>query len=93
MSLKPRIWQHKETKKTFRAMPWWEIPEPLDLGIEDVVLPGRSTKFGVLVQIGWLLENEHSVWFGVNSSAAEWFDDITRAAEPTSESGMASGLK
>ena len=73
----PRLWQHKETKKQVRAMPWWEMPEPLDLGIKDSQIDGQKVKIGALVQIGWLLENENGVWFGLGLNAAEHFEDIT----------------
>ena len=81
----PRIWEHKQNKKRLRVTPWWECVEPI-LGSEDdygaaavgrELMEGRKFKIGALVQVGWLLENEHGVWFGVGPTAEEAFTDVT----------------
>ena len=77
-------WQHKETKKIVRATPWWEIPEDFveELKIIDAIRDkkdewkDRQFKIGALVQVGWLLENEHGVWLGVGPKAKESFDEL-----------------
>jgi len=84
--MKPKIWEHKETKKRVRVMPWWEIPEDFLDGIglasalqkekEKDDFKERAIKIGALVQIGWFLENEHGVWLGVGPSAKESFTEI-----------------
>ena len=73
----PRKWRHKETKKELRVMPWWEIPESI-LSEKEApnVAPDRMYKIGALVQVGWLLENEHGVWLGVGPKAADSFEDM-----------------
>lgn len=71
-----RIWEHKETKKRVRVLPWWECLDPLaDEKLADLC-EGRMFKIGALVQIGWLLENEHGMWLGVGPKAAESFNDL-----------------
>jgi hypothetical protein len=78
----PENWKHKETGKMVRAMPWWECPGDFvaDLGIEDAIREKsdewkeRRFKIGALVQIGWLLENEHGAWMGVGPSAKDCFE-------------------
>ena len=81
----PRLWKNKESGKEFRVMPWWEavkegdIEETNELGEMVTEVAGRPCKFGVITQIGFLLENEHGVWFGVNLSAAEHFEDLGEA--------------
>lgn len=79
-----RVWRHKETKKIVRSTPWWEIPEGI-LDDETVTAamkakgdpwPERKYKIGALVQVGWLLENEHGVWWGVGPKAIDSFEDL-----------------
>jgi hypothetical protein len=78
----PRIWRNKESGSSVRVMPWWEtvkdgeIEEVNELGEMITEVSGRPAKFGVLVQIGYLIENDHGIWLGVNRSAAEAFDDM-----------------
>lgn len=74
----PQTWENKKSKQRMRAMPWWEtVPDTAitdtDMKIPEVDVPW---KFGMLVQIGWLLENETGVWFGVSSKAKELFNVV-----------------
>lgn len=74
----PRMWQHKENKKKIKVMPWWECVDPI-LSDEDTgvgVAEGRKFKIGSIVQIGWLLENEHGVWLGVGPETSKYFNDM-----------------
>jgi hypothetical protein len=78
----PRVWRNKKSGQTLRVMPWWETikdgeveeVDPLGHMIREEF--GRPAKFGVLVQIGYLLENESGCWFGVNRSVVEGFEDL-----------------
>lgn len=80
----PKVWEHKINKKRLNVMPWWECVEPMvasdtDYGAVDVgkeIADGRKFRIGAIVQIGWLLENEHGVWFGVGPQAEESFIEI-----------------
>ncbi len=88
---KSRTWRHKESKKIVEVLPWWEVLEPI--ADQDFLPMGKTNyKFGMLVQVGWLLRNEHGVWLGVGSSAAEHFEDIT-PAEPTNSTVASVELK
>lgn len=85
----PRIWQHKKNKGKMRVMPWWEtvkdgeFEEVDELGHAiSVVAEGRTCKFGVLVQIGYLIENEHGIWFGVGPDVAKEFKDMGPEKRP-----------
>lgn len=75
--MNPQYWQHKKTKKKFRVMPWWECLDDQTLLSEKDLPPdmtdGRKYKIGALIQVGWLLENEHGVWLGVGPDAAKEF--------------------
>lgn len=76
-----QVWQHKKTRKRFRVLPWWECLEPI---LTDADLPkelaDRKVKIGSLVQIGWLLENEHGICIGTHPKAIEQFKVIKKAA-------------
>ena len=82
----PHVWVHKQTGKTLLATPWWEIlgsDEILDLKSKEISnedpWPDRKIKIGTLTQVGWLLQNEHGVWFGVGPDAANYYDDMGEA--------------
>jgi hypothetical protein len=81
----PRLWKHKDTGKELRVMPWWEtvkdgeVEEVNELGHMIAEVAGRPIKFGVLTQVGYLLENKHGVWLGVGPRATESFVDIGEA--------------
>lgn len=74
----PRIWQNKINKKKFRVMPWWERAECDDNELDKAMTTKfkRPCKFGILMQIGYLLENEHGIWFGLNLTAKKQFKDL-----------------
>ena len=76
----PKIWQHKKTKKKVRVMPWWETVEGSAIRDKDIGVaePGIPWKFGMLVQVGWLLENENNVWFGVGPTAKDSFKEVKK---------------
>lgn len=84
----PRRWKNKTSGQTVRVMPWWETvkdgeAEGVDeLGKLVTEAAGRPCKFGVITQVGYLLENEHGIWLGIGPKGAEHFDDITEAPQP-----------
>ena len=77
---KTKIWKHKENGKEYFVRPWWDCADgsfPSDVMKDDKdEWPDRMFAFGTLVQIGWLLKNEHDVWFGANHTIKEYFDEI-----------------
>lgn len=86
-SINVRRWRHKKNGKELRVLPWWECIEPIvsDDGIKgSIQLKGeeigmdkdRKFKIGAIIQIGWLLENECGVWFGVGPGAQKEFEDL-----------------
>ncbi len=86
----PRTWVHKKNKKKLRVMPWWEtvkdgeVERVDELGQMVSEVAGRICKFGVLVQVGYLLENEHGMWLGVGPKAAKEFHDKGAWKKPIS---------
>lgn len=64
-------------------MPWWEtvrdgeVEEVDEFGHMIAETAGRPAKFGVLVQIGFLIENDAGVWFGLGPDAQKHFEDVT----------------
>lgn len=79
----PRIWENKRSGDRLRVMPWWEtitedgkVEEVDDLGHMIASVAGRPCKFGVLVQVGYLLENVHGIWLGLRPKAVDEFIDL-----------------
>ena len=79
----PRLWQNKTLGQKVRVMPWWEIVNGGEMVQVDElgemiteVAGGRLCKFGVITQVGYLLENEHGVWLGVGPKATKHFKDL-----------------
>lgn len=84
----PRIWKNKKTGKKFPIVPWWEtvkdgeIDKVDELGQLIAEVAGRPCKFGVIVQVGFLLENEYGVFLGVGPMAAKEFEDLGEWKKP-----------
>lgn len=78
----PRLWKNKTSGAKVRVMPWWEtikdgeVEEVDELGEMLSVVADRPCKFGTLVQIGYLIENQHGVWFGMGPNAIDSFEDL-----------------
>jgi hypothetical protein len=76
-------WKHKEKGNIVRVAPWYEIVEPvLELSGNEAVKAKlaerpRGVKFGALVQVGWLLEQEHGIFIGVHLDVADQFELYT----------------
>ena len=85
MTIKIRKWRHKETGKEYNVLPWWECEATLIeakdseqiLKDEEDDWKDRLYAIGALVQVGWLVENDEGVWFGVGPKAKDHFDEIT----------------
>lgn len=83
----PRLWRNKTSGQELRVMPWWEtiqngeIERVDEMGKLVTEVAGRPCKFGIITQIGYLLENEHGVWFGVGPKAADSFEDLGEAPQ------------
>lgn len=77
-----KVWLHKEKGDFCFATPWWEIPEANEvvaLKADEAVTAGlgeNRIKFGVLVQVGWLIQNQNDMWLGVGMKAQEAFEDL-----------------
>lgn len=79
----PRLWENKLSGQRVRVMPWWEtvtesgIAEVDEMGrMISETIGGRPCKFGVITQIGFLIENEHGIWIGLGPKAPEGFIDL-----------------
>jgi len=79
-----RLWKNKTSQKEFKVTEWWEVPPgddqiaviEMEVDFGDGKKRKVPTKLGVLYQVGWLLESEHGVWFGLNLDAASQFEDL-----------------
>jgi hypothetical protein len=76
----PAIWEHKVTKKRANVHPWWELLPNTEIKDKDLEMPipNQPWKWGMLIQVGWLLENEHGMWMGVGPKAEEAFNVIKK---------------
>lgn len=83
----PRRWKNKTSGQVVRVMPWWEaiqdgkIEQVNELGEMLSEVGGRPAKFGTIVQIGYLIENEHGIWFGLGPQAKDQFEDLGEIKE------------
>lgn len=77
-----RKWKNKTTGKIFNVVPWWScdgslVDRPEELLKDDTDdWKDRLFCIGVLGQIGWMIENDNGVWFGVGPKAKEQFEEI-----------------
>lgn len=81
------IWCHKENGDLVLASPRWE---PLTIDFDESLFKEMAPELmaevgdrriarGVLCQVGWLIENGHGVWFGIDLRANEQFVDLGEA--------------
>lgn len=63
-------------------MPWWEIVndgkvvEVDELGQAITQSANRPCKFGIIYQVGYLIENQHGIWLGLGPQAEKEFKDL-----------------
>jgi hypothetical protein len=85
MEIKVRRWKNKTSGKEFNVLPWWDCrADIIDKPTSEVLLKDKDEDWkdrlyaiGVLAQIGWLLEAEDGVWFGVGPKAKDHFDEMS----------------
>lgn len=89
----PRKFRNRRSGQVFKAMPWWEavkegeIEQVNELGLLVTEAAGRLCKFGIITQVGYLLENEHGVWFGLGANIVneKEFEDLGEWKEDDSQ--------
>lgn len=78
------VWMNKQTGKIMLAHPHWEplhlqfdekFYDELDIGFKEMA-GDRKIAHGTLLQVGWLLQNEHEVWLGMPLSITDQFEDL-----------------
>lgn len=82
-----RVWMNKMNAQLVLATEQWEpIQVEHDEKFYEELLPdfkqftlGRKLAKGLMVQVGWLVQNNHGIWFGLNMSAAKQFEDLGEA--------------
>lgn len=78
------VWMNKLTAQLYLVTPRWE---PLNIKFDEkfyedlipemkAMVNGRKICHGVLMQVGWMVENEHGVWLGLPLSAADQFENL-----------------
>lgn len=82
-----RVWMNKRTAGLVLATEQWK---PLQIEVDEKfyeeILPefkqftqGRKIAKGHILQVGWLIQNRHGVWFGMCMSAQNEFEELGEA--------------
>lgn len=71
----PQVWMNKNNGLLFVVVPWMEVFGN-DMLSTMSAGPGTRCVVGVLSQVGWLIENEHGVHFGVNLRVEKAFKKL-----------------
>lgn len=80
----PKLYMNKSSGALALLTEWWE---PLTIDYDEKlfaeIAPELKSVFdhikiakGTLTQVGWLLENGHGVWIGINNDAIQDFEYI-----------------
>lgn len=71
--MKPHVWMNKRNGDFALVVPWY-MPQDMGSDIANGVM--QDLKIGAIVQVGWMLQNGHDVYFGVGPKAANEFEDL-----------------
>ena len=64
-----QVWFNKTKNQLFLLTEWWEVfDNPIELNHDK---SETKAKWGMLVQVGWLMRNHHGVWLGVNTDVTK----------------------
>ena len=82
-----KVWMNKLNAELCLVTPQWKpIQIEYDEKWYESILPefinfikGRKVARGLVVQVGWLLQNQNGVCFGVSLDTAEQFEDLGEA--------------
>lgn len=78
------LWLNKQSGQLCLASPHWtpiqikfdeKFYQELDPIVADMA-KGRRIVHGALVQVGWLVQNQNDVWFGMPMGVSEQFEDL-----------------
>ena len=85
----PRKWKNKHSGKIFKALPWFVplddesrfdfkgLMKDLIPEFKNDVLKDFECYSGLLMQAGWMLENENHCWLGLTGlDVKELFEDL-----------------
>lgn len=78
------VWMNKRTANLYLAHPQWEpVKIDFDEKFYNDLIPelklfarGRKCVHGVLIQVGWMLQNGEGVWFGFPFSSKNDFENL-----------------
>lgn len=81
------VWMNKQSGQIVLATPQWEpltihYDENLFKEIDPIfteMIGDRKIAKGTLMQVGWLLQNQNDVWFGMPLSVREQFETLGEA--------------
>lgn len=78
----PQIWCSKINGQLLVVIPWFDMlqDETLIEGqlsvLDTRITDSRKFKIGALAQVGWLVQNEHGIYFGVNMAAMKCMEKV-----------------
>jgi hypothetical protein len=81
------VWVNKTNGELALVHPQWE---PLNIKFDEkfyhelgpevkAMIGKRKIAHGALVQVGWMVQNRHDVWFGLPLSIEDQFEDLGEA--------------
>jgi len=81
------VWMNKYNAELCLVHPQWE---PIKIDFDEkfyndlvpelkIFAEGRKCVHGVLIQVGWMIENKNNIWIGLPFSAADQFEDLGEA--------------
>jgi len=70
-----KIWMNKKSGQLMVVTPWWAIAPNMEPILETKV-NGHDIFVGSMYKCGWMLSNQHGVFFGLNLSAEKEFEEI-----------------
>ena len=82
------VWMNRSSGDLVLATPWWEpLTIDYDEKLFNELLPldltkaieGRKIAKGLVVQVGWMIQNRNDVWMGLNQDAKDFFEVIGEA--------------
>lgn len=99
----PKRWKNKLNGKEVKALPWFQpidtssafdfagfMKELLPEIFEGDAMADLEVYKGLVMNVGWQIQNEHDVWFCFPKSVAEQFEDLGfwhEKGEPTIDPG------
>lgn len=67
---------HKNANESLKLVSPWFMVKPESSWNPDMIVEGIEIGLTAVLQIGWLINNEHDVYFGMGMNVSEEFEDL-----------------